>query len=322
MTDKIVVPGEVHLSTELTEIYEEARTFAAESKSENTRKAYRADWKSFSSWCGEHNIIPMPAKPETIVLYITHMANSGRKSATINRALVSISQSHKLQGFETPTGNPIVREVLKGIRRKIGTAQREVAPVVVDRLKKMIDVLPDNPAGVRDKTILLIGFTGAFRRSELVSIDVEDLQDVPEGIIIFLRRSKTDQNSHGRKIGIPFSKSENYCPVRSCRQWLSESKITSGPIFRSIDRHGNISSKRLSDRAVANIIKRTAEMAGLDPSMFSGHSLRSGFITSAAAANKSERRIMAVSNHKSERIMRKYIRDGSIFVDHAGEGLL
>jgi len=235
---------------------------------------------------------------------------------------VAISQAHKLSGHETPTSSAIVRETLKGIRRHIGTATTQKKPLVVEHIRRICDCLGDHLADVRDRALLLIGFAGAFRRSELVALRVEDITEVPEGLKILIRRSKTDQEGAGRTVGIPFGSDPAICPVRSLRAWLTASEITTGPIFRGVNRHGHVSDRGLSGRSVARIIKKLVEQAGYDPSRFSGHSLRAGLATAAAAAGKSERAIMATTGHRSVNTVRRYIRQGSVFVDNAADGLL
>lgn len=322
MEDRLSVVEQSALSPELVEMYEEAKRYAEHSKSENTKIAYKSDWRQFTLFCGKHGLVVVPTEPQTLVMYISHMAARDKKVSTIERALVAISQHHQLKGYESPTKNAVVREVIKGLRRKHGTAQKQVAPVDVSRLKKMVDALPGNMIAVRDKCLLLIGFSAALRRSEIVGINIQDIQQVPEGLVLRLSKSKTDQEGAGRRLGIPFASNEKYCPVRSYKQWTKVAGINNGPVFRGIDRHGNVSSKRLTGRAVANIIKRTATLAGMDATMFSGHSLRAGLITSAAKANVPERVLMATSRHTSQTMLRKYVREANIFEDAAVNGLL
>jgi integrase len=210
-----------------------------------------------------------------------------------------------------------VSEVLKGIRRTKGTAPACKAPLLVGQLKAALGVGRGDLLGMRDRALLLIGFAGAFRRSELVGLDVADLAFTDDGLVITLRRSKTDQEGEGRKVGIPHGSKPTTCPVRVLRAWLEAAGIVTGPLFRSVNRHGKVGAVRLSDRAVALAVKRAAESAGLDASTFSGHSLRAGLATSAAAAGASERSIMDQTGHRSVQMVRRYIRDGSLFRDNA-----
>jgi integrase len=207
--------------------------------------------------------------------------------------------------------------VLAGIRRTKGTAAAAKTPVLVDDLKRMVSRLPEGLIGVRDRALLLIGFCGAFRRSELVALDAADVASTREGLVLTIRRSKTDQEGEGRKIGIPYASHVETCPIRSLQDWLERSGITEGPLFRPINRHGKMASTRLSAAAVGEIVKKYAAAVGLDASEFAGHSLRSGLATSAAAAGPSERAIMNQTGHRSVNMVRRYIRDGSLFRENA-----
>jgi integrase len=219
--------------------------------------------------------------------------------------------------MDTPTGSAKVRLVMAGIRRTLGTAQEAKTPILVDDLRRMLAGLPGNLLGVRDRVLLLIGFCGAFRRSELVALDAADVAVTRDGLVVSIRRSKTDQEGEGRKIGIPYASHVETCPVRSLQDWLEKSSITAGPLFRPIDRFGRMASIRLSGAAVGEIVKRYAAAVGLDATEFAGHSLRSGLATSAAAAGASERSIMRQTGHRSEKMVRRYIKDGSLFRENA-----
>ncbi len=315
-------PNSRSLSKNLKRLKERARGFAFNAKSEATRRAYASDWRLFLTWCSDNELDSLPADPETVALFVTWLAEQGRKPSTIDRKLCAVSQAHKLSGLSSPTTDSRVRETLKGLKRMFGTAPTQKSPIVVVHLKRMLELLPDSLTGIRDRALLLVGFAGGFRRSELVAIDVSDLSFVPEGIVVLLRRSKTDQLGQGRKIGIPFGSTQETCPVRALRAWLEATCISEGPLFRSVNRHGGLGDDRLKGRAVARVVKRCAERAGYDPSEFAGHSLRSGLATAAAGAGKSERAIMRQTGHRSERVLRGYIRDGSLFSENAAEGLL
>jgi integrase len=206
---------------------------------------------------------------------------------------------------------------MKGIRRSLTVAQREAAPAVIGEVRRMVAHLPRDIAGTRDRALLLVGFAGAMRRSELVGLDVTDITHRDEGLAITIRSSKTDQEGAGRQVAIPIGRDPETCPVRALQGWLDAAGIEDGPVFRPIDRHGNVSPDRLSDRAVALIVKRSAEGAGLDPSLYSGHSLRAGFATTAAANGASERAIANQTGHKSMEVLRRYVRHGSLFTDNA-----
>jgi site-specific recombinase XerD len=300
----------------LAEVADQARGYAAASRSEATRRAYRADWDHFATWCDGRGLSSLPADPTTVALYVTYMADT-YKPSTISRRLVSIAQAHKAAGHPSPTTDERVRLVNAGIRRVHGVATRQVRPVVTEDLRRMVDTCGLDPAGVRDRALLLLGFAAALRRSELVALDTGDVEETHDGLVVTVRRSKTDQEGAGRKIGVPFGSNPSTCPVRAWRAWVGEAEVTEGPLFRGIDRHGNIAASRLSDRAVALIVKRRAEAAGIDPATVSGHSLRAGLATSAAAAGVSERAIAATTGHKSMAVLRGYIRDGSLFTENA-----
>ncbi|MBS1828803.1 MAG: site-specific integrase [Acidobacteria bacterium] len=300
----------------LAEIADRASEFIHHSKAASTVRAYRCDWTHFESWCKAHGQASLPATPETVALYVTDLATT-HKTATIIRRISAISQAHQIAGFETPTKTAQVRLVLAGIRRTKGTAQAAKTPVLVDDLRRMISRLPNNLLGVRDRALLLVGFGGAFRRSELVALDVADVAVTRDGLVVTIRRSKTDQEGEGRKLGIPYGSNPATCPVRSLQDWLAQCGFTEGPMFRPIDRFCRVSSMRLSAAAVADIVKRYAAAVGLKASDFAGHSLRSGLATSAAMAGASERSIMSQTGHRSVNTVRRYIRDGSLFRENA-----
>jgi site-specific recombinase XerD len=294
-----------------------AQHYAEASRAESTVRAYRADWQHFTRWCEGTHAAPLPAEPATMAAYVADLAEQGKKPATIARRLASISQAHQLAGFDSPSRTETVRSVMKGIRRTHGTAQRQAAPATTQVIKAMIDTLPGTMAGRRDRALILLGFAGAFRRSELVSGRVDDVAFTPEGLVFTLRRSKTDQEGQGTRKGIPYGSNPSTCPVRALRAWLDSADITSGPIFRAVDRWGRISDRALTDRSVADIVKRSVAAAGFKADEFSGHSLRAGLATSAAAAGVLDRDIMKQTGHKSDRVLRRYIRDGSLFRDNA-----
>jgi site-specific recombinase XerD len=296
-----------------------ARDYAPEARAANTRRAYRADWRDFTSWCEGHGRPALPAAPETVALYLTDLA--GRcKTSTLQRRLSSIAQAHQLAGHaahDSPTRHATVRAVWAGIRRAKGTAQAGKAPALTADVRAMVATLPDTLLGLRDRALLLLGFAGAFRRSELVGLDVGDLEAGRAGLVVTLRRSKTDQEGEGRKLGVPYGAHPDTCPVRAVQEWLDATGFREGPLFRSVNRHEQVQPGRLSDKAVALVVKRAAAAAGRDPARYAGHSLRAGLATAAAMAGASERSIMAQTGHRSERMVRKYIRDGQLFCDNA-----
>ena len=296
-------------------VAEQAREYARRARSAATIRAYKTDWADFEAWCARQPVSALPAAPETVACYISSMADHS-KASTIQRRLSAISQVHQVKGFEPPTKNEVVRSVLKGIRRTIGTAPNEKAPLVAADIREMVAGLPDRLIGKRDRALLLLGFAGAFRRSELVGLNVEDLTFGEDGLVVLLRRSKTDQEAQGRKIGIPALPTSDACPVRAVRAWLQASNITAGPLFRPVAVGGRLQATRLSDNAVAEVVKHRLP-AGRDTAKFAGHSLRAGFITSAADGGASIKSIMRQSGHRSLETVMRYIRSASLFKGNA-----
>ena len=299
-----------------------AESYAAQSSSANTKRAYRSDWQHFTAWCAAQQVDALPAAASSVATYAAALADDGRAVATITRRMSSISQAHKLAGYEpTPVQTELVRRVIKGIRRALGTAQRQAAPAVSAIMRQWVAHLPESRLGTRDRALLLVGFAGAFRRSELAGLDVADVRFVPEGMVVQLRTSKTDQERAGESKGIPLGTSADTCPVRALRAWLKTASITEGPVFRPLNRHGHVKPKRLNGSDIASVVKRAAEAAGFDPAEFSGHSLRAGFATAAAAAGASDRAIKKQTGHKSDRVLQRYIRDGALFRENAASTL-
>jgi len=297
-----------------------ANEYMAAAKSSNTIKAYRKDWQDFYQFCEATGLESLPSTPDTVVNYLVTLAED-HKVSTLERRIASISQAHQAAGYPTPTADIQVRVLMQGIRRTLGTSQTAKAPALTSDIKAMVSILPSTLLGIRDRSLLLIGFAGGFRRSELVALDVADLEFNREGLVIYLRHSKTDQEGHGRRVAIPYGSNCDTCPVRSLQLWLEQSGIKSGPVFRSVNRHGNPQEGRLSDKAVALVVKRCAEAAGLDSSKYSGHSLRAGLATSAAMNGASERAIMNQTGHRSQAMVRRYIREGNLFNNNAAASL-
>src|ERR1035438_6487459 len=295
---------------------ERAREFARQSKAENTLRGYRGDWKHFCTWCEARELSPLPASPETVAAYIADCAGH-LKVGSIQRRLNAIAEAHKAVGIESPTSTGIVRNVLKGIRRTMGTAAVQKAAALTADIVAMVSMTDAGLIGTRDRAMVLLGFAGAFRRSELVGLNVEDCEFGKDGLTITLRRSKTDQDGVGRKIGIPYGSNPDTCPVRTVQAWMDESGITCGALFRSITRHRRLRPGRLSGIDVARVVKKLARRAGLDAAKYGGHSLRSGHATSAAIAGASERSIMNQTGHRSVQMVRKYIRDGNLFRENS-----
>jgi site-specific recombinase XerD len=302
--------------TELAPLAAKAREYIAQSKAKNTLRAYRADWADFERWCETAGMVALPATPETLALYVTARAETCKVS-TLSRRIATISQAHKTAGHEPPHKNAVVRTVWAGIRRAKGVAQVGKAPAVTADIRRMVSTLEDSAIGIRDRALILVGFAGALRRSELVALDREDLRVTEDGLELTIRRSKGDPEGAGRKVGIPYGSRRETCPIRSLQRWLELAGVEAGAIFHPITRHGRIESARLSDGAVALVVKRTAANAGLDPTQYAGHSLRAGLCTAAAAAGVSERVIMQQTGHRSLVTLRRYIREGSLFRENA-----
>jgi site-specific recombinase XerD len=317
----VIVPsaGEEHaaaVSVQYKESRERARDYASDAVAANTRRAYRADWRDFAAWCAEQHRTALPALPETVAVYLAALAGH-RKTSTISRRLSAIAQAHKTAGLDSPTTDAAVRQVLAGIRRRHGTQQKGKEAALTADVRAMVGTLEASLAGQRDRALLLLGFAGAFRRSELVALDVADVTRTRDGLVVQVRRSKTDQEGAGRQVGIPYGSTPGTCPVRAVADWLEVAGLAAGPLFRPIDRHGNLRPRRLTDQSVALVVKRAVRAAGLDPSVYAGHSLRSGLATAAAQAGVSERAIMEQTGHKSLPIVRRYIRRGSLFTENA-----
>lgn len=305
---------------EPAELVHSARTYADAAKADRTRGAYRLAWSGFEAWCSSHGLPALPASGPTVALYLTARADAGRKPATIALDLAAISESHRAAGVESPRKAAEVRAVLQGIRRTKGVAQRQVAPLLAGDVRALVRSLPSGLLGARDRALLLVGWAGAFRRSELVGLEVGDLRFVDEGLEVHLRRSKTDQEGAGRVVAIPRG-SGDACPVRALRAWLDAAGVGEGLVFREVTRHGRVGAS-LSDRSVARIVKRACVAAGLEPERYSGHSLRAGLATAAAKAGKGTRAIMKQTGHRSEAMVRKYVRDADLWTDNAAAGLL
>jgi integrase len=304
-----------------------ARTYASLSHAQGTRKGYRSDWARFEAWCASRGVSPLPAEPTTVAIYLTHRADEGRKVSTLQRSLAAISKAHKTAGHGSPAKSEPVRRVMRGIKRARGTAPLQKAALSVEELRRMCGALPETTCGIRDRALLLVGFAGAFRRSELVGLNVEDVELVDDGLRVLLRRSKTDQDGEGRTVAIPFGSDRTTCPVRAFKRWLALSGITEGAVFRAVNRGGRIATRResgdgrLSARDVARVVKRAGKAVGLDPSKLGGHSLRAGLATAAAKSGKSERAIMAQTGHRSPMMVRRYIRDANLFAENAAAGI-
>jgi integrase len=283
-----------------------------------TARAYASDWSAFTAWCSAHGLASLPADEPTIATYVSALADAGKKHSTVSRAYAAIRAKHAADGSPIPT-LPAVTNVLNSIARELGTAPKAKTPIMAEQLRAIARSSGDSVIAIRDRAMLLLGFSAALRRSELVALDVSDVRATSDGLEVTIRRSKTDQTGAGRLVGVPHG-SKGACPVRALQEWLNVSGIVDGPIFR-VTKWGNVTAERLSDRAVARAVQAAAEQAGLEGD-FGGHSLRAGLATSAAKAGKGEAAIMAQTGHKSSAMVRRYIRHASIFDANAAEGLL
>ncbi|MBM3289653.1 MAG: integrase [Candidatus Hydrogenedentes bacterium] len=287
--------------------------FIEASKAPNTRKAYASDWAYFEAWCKARGEPSLPASPSTMARYVTALADT-HKPATLQRRLASISVAHQAAGFASPAGAPLVRATMQGIRRTVGVSQRQAAPLLVEHVRQAICLSGDTLRDVRDNAVILLGLAGAFRRSELTALDVSDLQFREQGVIVTLRRSKTNQDGDSETLDIGHGSHDATCPVRALRRWLDAAGIEAGPVFRAFEIDGGLSPRRLNDRAVARVVKAAAKRIGLTPEQFSGHSLRAGFVTQGYREGIAEGDIMRHTRHKSRAVMGKYRREGERFL--------
>ena len=309
------------LITNLKSLQEETIKNLKSSKALNTVRAYRSDFEDFELFCAKNGFKSMPTEPKIVALYLTFLSGKEVKISTIKRRLVSLSVIHKLKGHYLDTKHPIIVENFMGIKRRNGIKQKGKKPLLINDLKQIINVInqgndPDIKK-IRNKALLLIGFAGGFRRNELISLDKEDLEFVFEGLKINIKRSKTDQYGEGFVKGIPHFENSFYCPVKSLKEWLSITKIKKGPIFVRFSKGSKVTNTRLTDQSVALIIKEYLIKIGMNSANYSGHSLRSGFATSAAEAGAEERSIMAITGHKSSDMVRRYIKEANIFKNNA-----
>ena len=310
-----------NIITDIKALQEETILNLKSSKSDNTLRAYKSDFKDFGLFCAKNGFKSLPSEPKVISLYLTHLSTNDIKMSTLKRRLVSIGVIHKLKGHYLDTKHPSIIENIMGIKRRKGSSQKGKKPILISNLKILIKAIDkqknDEIKKLRDRTIILIGFSGGFRRNEIVSLNHDDLEFMPEGLKITLRRSKTDQYGEGLLKGLPYFNNPEYCPVLSIKKWLDFSKINTGPLFRRFNKGSKLSEKRLTDQTVALLIKRYLELAGIDSRNFSGHSLRSGFATSAAESGAEERSIMAMTGHKSTEMVRRYIKEANLFKNNA-----
>jgi site-specific recombinase XerD len=304
-----------------------AQMYADAALSANTARMYAGDWARWEAWCDANHLSKL-GPPGQVALYLVRLADNGAKVATITRALSAISLGYRHNQLGSPRQDPAVQLVLRGIKRKIGVAPEQVEAILPSHLKAMVEALPADGVNrlrsVRNRAALVIGWAGGFRRSELLALDLRDVQEVPEGLRVVIRRSKTDQEGRGRVIGLPYAGVMGLCPVRSFKAWIEAAGLVGkdGPVFRAVTPDGqDVTDNRLSDRAFADVVATAARNAGLE-GRFAGHSLRAGLVTSAAMAGKPVHAIMRQTGHKTLEVLLRYVREQGIFQDNAASGLL
>ena len=307
--------------TDIKALQEETLLNLQSSKASNTVRAYKSDFNDFELFCVQNAFKSLPTEPKIVSLYLTHLSTRDAKISTLKRRLVSIGVIHRLKGYYLDTKHPSILENIMGIKRRKGSKQKSKKPLLISHLKQIVNVIDQQKKEeikkLRDRSIILIGFSGGFRRNEIVSLDYNDLDFVPEGLKITLRRSKTDQFGEGLVKALPYFDSSQYCPVLSLQKWIEISKINSGSLFRRFTKGSNLSKNRLTDQTVALLIKEYLMLAGIDNKNYSGHSLRSGFATTAAEFGVEERSIMAMTGHKSTEMVRRYIKEANLFKNNA-----
>ena len=303
--------------TDIKALQEETLLNLQSSKAKNTVRAYKSDFNDFGLFCAKNAFKSLPSEPKIVSLYLTYLSTKDVRMSTLKRRLVSIGVIHKLKGYYLDTKHPSIIENIMGIKRRKGSIQRGKKPLLISNLKQIINVIDEQKKEeikkLRDRSIILIGFSGGFRRNEIVSLDYEDLDFVEEGLKIKLRRSKTDQFGEGSVKGVPYFEYSQYCPVLSLKKWVEKSNIDSGPLFRRFSKGSKLTENRLTDQTVALLIKKYLDLAGIESKNYSGHSLRSGFATSAAESGAGERSIMAMTGHKSTEMVRRYIKEANLF---------
>lgn len=301
----------------LSPTLQRAREYANAAKATNTQNAYTRHWQEFETFSTARGYVPFPASVTAVMEFLTDQAERGKRVATIDQKLAAIAFKHRAADVPTPTQTQIVREVMSGIRRTHGTAAQQKAPITRGELSSMIQSLPNDLRGARDRAMLLLGYAGAFRRSELAALEIEDVRFLNDAMLVTVRRSKTDQEGHGAVKRIPLLEASELCPVRAVRNWLDASHLESGALFRAIDRWGHTRGEPLTDKVIALVVKQAAQRAGLEPRQFAGHSLRAGFVTQAATDQAPEWAIAEMTGHKSRAVLQRYIRDAGLGQMHA-----
>ena len=310
-----------NIITDIKALQEETLINLKSSKANNTIRAYKSDFNDFGLFCAKNGFKSLPSEPKIVSLYLTYLSTREVKMSTLKRRLVSIGVIHKLKGHYLDTKHPSIIENIMGIKRRKGSIKNGKKPLLINSLKKIINVIDKDKKEeikkLRDRSIILIGFSGGFRRNEIVSLDYDDLDFVTEGLKINLKRSKTDQFGEGLVKGLPYFNNSQYCPVLSLKKWIEVSNISKGPLFRRFSKGSKLTLNRLTDQTIALLIKKYLELAGIESKNYSGHSLRSGFATSAAESGAEERSIMAMTGHKSTEMVRRYIKEANLFKNNA-----
>ena len=307
--------------TDIKVLQEETLLNLKNSKAKNTVRAYKSDFNDFRLFCVQNSFKSLPTEPKIVSLYLTYLSTKDAKMSTLKRRLVSIGVIHKLKGYYLDTKHPSIIENIMGIKRRKGSIQKGKKPILINSLKLIIDVIDkeckEEIKKLRDRSLILISFSGGFRRNEIVALNYDDLDFVSEGLKISIRRSKTDQFGEGSIKALPYFEKSQYCPVVSLQKWISVAKIGYGSLFRRFLKGSKLSENRLTDQTVALLIKKYLTLAGIDSRNYSGHSLRSGFATSAAESGAEERSIMTMTGHKSTEMVRRYIKEANLFKNNA-----
>lgn len=309
--------AQLHETEAFRDALDAARGFALAEKSDATRRAYGSDWRRFRAWCSRQGTDELPASIATCAAYLASLAAERKRVSTIDRASAAIAYGHRLAGYPSPTAAEPVKAVLRGIRRRTGVAVERKAPATARALQAILKRIDTSTLrGLRDRALLLVGFAAALRRSELVALEVADIERAPGGLFVHIRRSKTDQTGEGHAVAIPAG--SKFRVPEALEAYLRAAAITHGRIFRSVRKGGSLSVDPLTDHAVALILKRRAKAAGLDPTLFSGHSLRAGFVTTALESGSDVLKVMDVTRHRSVQTLKGYDRRAKAFQNHAG----
>lgn len=310
------------LSAEVEQLASHAQELLDAARAASTRKAYAADWADFADFCDRHGATALPAAPVTVALYIANMASvRDLSTSTIGRRMAAVSVAHSEAGHTSPTEHEQVRKLLRGTRRMKGIAPEGKRALSVSELTRMVAAIDDDLAGLRDRALLLVGFVGGLRRSELVAINLGDLKLGEHGYTLTIRRSKTDQEGQGRTVALPYSTNRELCPVTALNQWLEATEIDRGAVFRRVRRGGHVTSDRMTGQSVNLRLKARADAAGVDAAGLGAHSLRSGFATHAASQGASERAIANQTGHRSVQVLRRYVKQATTFDDNAATEL-